>query len=190
MLTGNYVGCSISVFDTSGQIITKTTITTHDSKKSEITLASYHDMRDGAHYRVRIIYMGAPYEFMGRATIVGHLPCYLALYKGKPAEARKSPRHDINLVAAIESYVYNNIAFQLHTNIPVRLINISSGGARLIAYGNAMSVGDSFEMTLNMGGKIEKLLVEVRNQSSYPGDNINGYGCQFLASTVEIERVV
>ncbi len=195
----NLKGCAVQIYDKLDYLVMESTVSSHDTRLSEIELgefALYPDLtsleeatglKDGATYRVRIMCLPVPYEYVGNAILKGGYRV-IVLYRGEISENRHNPRYKVDAPASIVSLVYENKAYVMLAPLEVRIVNVSQSGVRFSAKHNTMSLGDSFEMILPIGGKKQSLLAKVMNCVDVDPETTE-YGCSFLSKGREIERV-
>ncbi len=195
----NIKGCVVQVYDKLDYLVMESTVSSYDAKLSEIELSEFAQhpdlasleeatgLKDGATYRVRVMCLPVPYEYTGTARLKGGYRV-IVLYRGEISENRHNPRFKVDASASIVSLVYDNKAYVLLSPLEVRIVNVSQSGVRFSAKHNTMSLGDSFELILPIGGVKQSLLAKVMNCVDV-GPEATEYGCSFLAKGREIERV-
>ncbi len=188
-------GCIVRLYDLLGNLVVTSTIASYDDLNMEIELddmirpEEYDALKNGDTYRVLIIAKPHPVEYLGTAKLKGYFPKTIALYRGQEKESRKHPRYRIETFALIESVIYRDLAYPLSVPLAVRVVNISKGGLRLRTERDAMAKGDRFELSMEISGKREFFLIEVRNSVDI-GTSESEYGCAFLANGKRLERVM
>jgi len=181
-LNSDYTGCSIFIYDESGNQLCRTLVTYYNRRILRIEVEdppSGLDAGDGC--RLLILTAPKPCEYRGRIIRVGRRKP-IAMYGGKELENRCETRYRIKLPATIENYICDSSAYPMRLPLKVELINISKGGARILAPYNALSEGDRFLMRMGVSGRDKVLIAEVRNHIDL-GDKASEYGCKFLISS-------
>jgi len=184
VLSGDYIGCSVFIYDEAGNELGNTTVTSFDKntlwlkvKRMPPTLYA-NDV-----CRLLILTAPAPREYHGRVLIEGTGKT-IGIYKGKEKESRKTVRYKVNFPAQIENLIYDEKACPLHTPIEVRLINISKSGVRFRAPFYSLFYGAKFQMRMKINDS-EKLLIAVAINHMDKNSETTEYGCRFLVGSEE-----
>ena len=178
-LTGDFTGCSILLYDTSGNHLGSTAIREHDRKDQQIQVNIMPTvLRANDTCRVFILSSPTPCEFSGKLKkISGSL--IIALFQGQEKENRGSARYPVNTPATIEALVIDEQAYYLQTAVKVSLINISTSGVRFHAPFYSLLEGDIFNMDLVISGAKKTITAEVVNFVDKKNDS-SDYGCRFV----------
>jgi len=181
-LNSDYTGCTIFIYDESGNSLCRTMVTYYNRRILRIEVEEPPSGLDaGDACRLLIMTAPNPCEYHGRIIRIGRRKP-IAMYSGKEMENRAETRYKIKLPAVIESYICDGSAYPLHAPLKVELVNISKGGARMSAPFNALSDGDRFLMRMDISGRNKLLIAEVRNHHDH-GVESSEYGCKFLVSS-------
>jgi len=185
-LSGYYTGHTVLIYDTDGNHLDSTTITSYDKMALRIEVQALPSVfSSGAGCRVLIMTSPSPCEYQGRALREG-TRLYIAMYQGQEKESRGAERYKINSSAVIENLVCDGRAYPLLAPLEITLVNISKSGVRFRAPLNSLSDGDRFQMRMKISDSDKLLIADVINHHDID-EQTSEYGCQFLIGS---ERVV
>jgi hypothetical protein len=173
------VGYTAYVYDINDVLLVKTKIAEHDRKEMQIELSGRPGLKHGEKCKVLVLSFPVPLEFMGTALVNRHGPVTILLYRGKNKENRESARYKVDVSVGVENFIRGKLSQNGNTPPAVRLINISSGGARIQAPLEAVSVGDKLEILLKIGSKDERVWLEVLNALPITPESAE-FGCKMV----------
>lgn len=180
--SGDFSGCSIMLYDLSGNHLFDTVVTSYDKITLRVELQTTPDtLNPGTVCKLLILSAPTPYEFLGRVVKEGAQK-YIAMYKGQEKENRGAERFKVSYPAIIENLICDGQAYPLHTPLKVLLVNISKSGVRLRTQFYALSVGDRFQLRMKISGSEKLLIADVTNHMDKEPD-LSEYGCRFLVSS-------
>ena len=177
----NYVGCAVSVYDKSDNLLVTTTVAKHDRDALRIEVKSELNLKQGDEYKVLILTSPTPVFYLGK-IIQEEYKKIIAMYKGKEKEDRKNARHSILLPALIESLIYDGQAYALCMPLGVKVVNISQNGVRLRTPFNSLTHRDRFTLRMKIGGVDKLLVADVMNHRDV-GNEYSEYGCRLSAGS-------
>jgi len=181
-LNSDYTGCSIFIYDESGNQLNRTLVTYYNKRILRIEVEEPPLALDaGDACKLLIMTAPKPCEYQGRIIRIGRRKP-IAMYSGKELENRAETRYKVKLPATIENYICDGSAYPMHVPLDVELTNISKGGTRIRTPYNALSKGDRFLMRMDISGRNKLLIAEVRNLFDV-GSEASEYGCKFLVSS-------
>lgn len=127
---------------------------------------------------VLVLTENAIYEFNGTLRRSHYGMCEIALYQGKEREKRLSKRFAVESDACVDTLLSGDRAIPLKKPILMRVLNISTSGARLQAAPKMLYTGACFQLRMNIGQNetvINSTIVWVREISP----ELWEYGCTF-----------
>jgi hypothetical protein len=180
-ITGtSLVGYTAYIYDINDKLLAKTKITEHYRKEMHVEIEDCPGLKHGERCKVLILSLPTPYEFMGTANVHRARPALILLYNGREKEKRQNARYKVDAAVAINDFVRGRQPQGLNMPLMVKLVNISSGGARIRVPHGALSIGDMFEVLLRIGAKEERIWLEAVN-TSYVNPETAEYGCKLIA---------
>ena len=187
-LSGDYKGCSVLVYDVSGNHLGSTIISYHDKDTLRVGVENIPlPLNIGDNCKLLILTAPTPCEYQGRIIKEGRSR-FVAMYLGREYENRENERHCVNSIASIESFISDGRAYPLHTALDIQLINISKSGVRFSAPNNSLFNNDLFQMRLKISNNDKLLIAEVVNQQNRNA-NTSEYGCRFLVGSVKENKL-
>lgn len=183
MLSKNYTGCSVFIYDQHGKIISRTTVQEFDRKYMTITLRGNVEFpQDEEYLTILIVVDDGVHEYQGviHKTTFEMNMFKISLFKGQSRESRKAKRHNVNAKGIVSSLIINKTRAKMLNPLPVRVVNISTSGALLEARSNSFSPHACFVLELSVDGNKTELLGCIEWIRAINEETEN-YGCQFLA---------
>ena len=176
------VGRKVYVYEAgSDQAIAETTIQGLELAQMIIKVKSdVLYQRHPGRVTVLLLLETAIYEYRGMLRRSGYGMCEIALYQGKEREKRLSKRFAVGAEACVDTLLSGDRAIPLKKPIPMRVLDISTSGARLQAAPKMLLTGACFQLRMNIGQKetvINSTVVWVRETDP----ELWEYGCTFLA---------
>jgi hypothetical protein len=172
-------GYTAYVYDINDVLLAKTKIAGHDRKEMQIELSGRPGLKHGDKCKVLVLTFPVPQEFMGTALVSRLGPVTILLYRGRHKENRESARYQVDVSVEVENFIPGRQPQNWKTPLVVRLINISSGGARILAPREAVSIGDKLEILLKIGSKDERVWLEVLNTLPVTRESAE-FGCKMV----------
>jgi hypothetical protein len=184
-LSGDFTGCSIFIYDISGNHLGSTKVTRYSKDTLRIEVEELpQPLNTGDTCQVLILTQPSPCEYQGRVKKEGKKKV-IALFFGHEKENRKVKRYNVSFTAKIENLVCEGKAYPLLTPLEVTLINISQGGARFAAPNYTMFNGDRFQMRMKISDSDKVLIAEVVNNLDV-NNTKSEYGCRFLIGSEKV----
>jgi len=184
-LSANYVGSAILIYDTDGNHLGSTLVTSHDKMSMRIEVQDVPPaLSVGNECALLILTSPAPCEYQGRLIVEGPKKI-IAMYRGRVRENRGAVRYKVNTPAVIENLIFDGKPYRLHTPFNVKLMNISQSGVRFRAQSYALSDGDRFQMRLKISGSEKLLIADTIHHIDLDGATAE-YGCQFLIGSESV----
>ena len=185
VLSSDYNGCAVMLYDASGNCQVSTIVTNYDKKSLRLEVRDIPQaLKTGDNCRLLILTSPSPCEYQGRVIKDGQHRI-IAMYMGKEYENREDVRYNINSPAFIDNMICDGKAYQLHTPYKIKLINISKSGARFSAPNNTLFDGDIFQMRMKISRCNKILIAEIANHLDR-NDEISEYGCRLLVSSEKV----
>ena len=179
-LASDFTDQVVLVYDTYGNHLISTTVTTHDRDQRHVELETMPNvLKSNDNCKLIILTTPTPCEFQGKVKKLGG-SFYLALFQGQERESREAPRYPVNTPALITALVENGVAHGIQTPIKVVLINISTTGVRFRAPYYSFEINDEFQMDLFIGNNQKKVTARVLNLVDSNKTESSDYGCRFL----------
>jgi len=183
VLAGDFSGCTVLIYDSSGNHLISTAVKTHDRKEQHITVRLMPgELTANDNCKLFILSSPAPCEFSGKIHKSGG-SFYIAMYQGQEKESRSASRHPVKASALIDALFVDDLAYALQTPVKVDLINISTSGMRFRAPYYSLLAGDIIKMHLIISNNKKMITAEVNNTVDHLNE-ASEYGCRFL----EIEQ--
>jgi hypothetical protein len=101
------------------------------------------------------------------------------MFQGQEKESRGATRYSVDTPALIDSLIFEDHPYPLHSPVKVVLINVSTTGMRFRAPYYCLTVGDVVKMHLVVSGSEKQLLAKVVNHIDKESES-SDYGCRFL----------
>ena len=181
VLGGDYTGCTILVYDTSGNHLGSTTVTQYDKAALRIEIREFPPaLRTGDRCNLLILTSPTPCEYSGRVSVDGKRHT-LALFMGKEHENRAFERYKVSCSAVVENYISGNKAYPLLAPLEIKVINISKSGLRFRAASYTVCDGDRFQVRIKINDNNKLLIIEAVNHLD-TAQGTTEYGCRFLVS--------
>jgi len=179
VLSGDYTGNSILIYDDAGSHLGSTVVTRHDKTVLRIELLDVPPLLTvGSCCRLLILSSPSPCEYHGRVRKEG-LRTYIAMYQGHERENRSAVRYKISCPALIENLICDDHPYSLHTPLEIMLIDISKIGVRFGAPRYSLSDGDRFQMRMKISDTEKILIASVVHHIDIDSGS-SEYGCRFL----------
>jgi len=179
VLTGDFTGCSVLIYNTDGNHLISTHIREHDREDQHIKLNLMPDeLSVNDNCKVFVLSSPTPCEFLGKVKKLGGNTT-IAMFQGQEKENRGSTRYAVSTPAGIESLVIDGKSYNLQNPVEVTLINISTSGVRFRAPYYSFIVGDVFIMNLVISNS--KKIVTAKVVNCVEKLNVSSdYGCRFM----------
>jgi hypothetical protein len=181
MIGASLVGYTAYVYDINDVLLVKTKIAEHDRKEMQVELSERPRLKHGDKCKVLVLSFPVPQEYMGTALVSRLGPVTILLYRGRDKESRGSTRYKVDVSVGVENLIRGGQSQNREAPHVVKLINISSGGARFLAPSEAFSIGDKLEILLRIGSKDERVWLEVVNALSVSRENAE-FGCKMISA--------
>ena len=173
------------IYDEAGNHLGSTIVTDYNKNALVIEVEEIPPvLGNGERCRLLILSSPSPCEYQGRVTKMGARKT-IAMFFGQEKESRGAVRYMLSCPALIENLVYENHAYQLHTPLEIKLINISQSGVRFRAPVYALLDCDRFQMRLKISDNDKLLIADVKNH--FDDDfGASEYGCYFLIGSESV----
>ena len=179
VLTGDFTGCSVLIYDTDGNHLGSSLIREHDRGERRIQVNLMPDeLKANDNCKLLILSSPTPCEFSGIVKKIGG-SMSIAMFQGQEKENRASTRYAVNNTALIEALIIDGKAYSLQNPIKVNLINISTTGVRFRAPFYSFEVEDVFSMHMVISNSRKKITAEVINHLDNEPTS-SDYGCRFM----------
>jgi hypothetical protein len=177
----SFTGYTAYVYDINDVLLAKTKIAGHDRKEMQIELSGRSGLKHGDKCKVLVLSLPVPQEFMGTALVNRMGTASILLYRGRNKENRESARYKVDVSVGVENHIRGRHSQCSEAPPVVRLVNISSGGARILASRESVEVGDKLEILLKIGSTDERVWLEVVNCLPLAGETAE-FGCKMVLS--------
>lgn len=177
----DFVACKAFFYEEeTGKKLGQATIVKHDRINFLITVTETSVSFEGqSRVLLLILTRGQPQEYMGTVrhrTSMGTRE--IALFKGRAKEDRSSCRYTVNTPARVEQLLISGRLLPLPKPVDAVVLNVSTTGVLLRARANALNVGTSFQLKMDIDGSVAVLNTTVVRID--PIDKISAeYGCKF-----------
>jgi len=175
----DFTGCSIFIYDTSGNQLGTTVVREHDRKEQVIQVNIMPaELKPNDDCKVFLLSSPVPCEFFGKIRkSAGNL--MIAMFQGQVKESRGAMRYSVNSPAEIEALVIEGKPYYLQNTVRVTLINISTSGVRFRAPHYTFNEGDIFMMNMAVSNSKKRITADVVNCLE-KGIEHTDYGCRFM----------
>ena len=178
-LSGDYTGCTVLFYDTSGYQLGSSIITQYDKRSLRVIVRDVpHTLDAGSECRLFILSSPVPCDYQGRILKEGARKV-VAMYLGKEHENRGAERYKVNYPALVENLICDGRAYPLHAPLAIKLINISKSGIRFNAPGYSLTDGDRIQIRVKLNENDKLWIVEVVNHTDRDAKE-SDYGCRLL----------
>jgi len=179
VLSDNYTGCSVLIYNTDGEHLLDTVVSEHNREAQQIQVSALpEDLHVNDNCSLLVLTSPSPCEYLGKVKKVGG-SVFIAMYQGQEKENRTATRYAVNAPALIDTLITEGHPYLLHTPLAIKLINISTGGVRFRAPYYSLADGDVFQMRVVISQNKKKLIAQVVNHvDDEPASS--DYGCLFL----------
>jgi len=179
VLTGDFTGCSILIYDTDGNHLGSTAVKEHDRGDQHIKVNLMPDgLKTNDNCKLFILSSPTPCEFTGRVKKIGG-SLTIAMFQGQEKENRAATRYAVNNTALVEALIIDGKAYSLQNPIKVDLLNISTSGVRFRAPFYSFEVEDVFSMHMLISNSRKKITAEIMNHIDNEPTS-SDYGCRFM----------
>ena len=179
VLSDNYTGCTVLIYNMDGEHLLDTVVTEHNREEQRIQVSSLPEvLHINDICSLLVLTSPSPCEYLGKVKKIG-ASVFIAMFQGQEKENRTATRYAVNAPALIDTLITEGHPYSLHTPLTIRLINISTGGVRFRAPYYSLADGDVFQMRMVISQNKKKLIAQVVNHvDDEPASS--DYGCIFL----------
>lgn len=179
VLTTDYTGSNVFIYDLEGNHIVNTRITSHDKVAKQIEVAVMpSQLKVNDECKLFILTSPTPCEYQGKVKKFGGVYSF-AMFQGQIKENRVAARYKVNTPAMLNAYISDGKQYELLNPITVTLINISTSGVRFRAPYYSLTEGDKFRIKMTISGSEKSLIAETINHLDNKTEATD-YGCRFI----------
>jgi len=179
VLSDNYTGCTVFIYDMNGDHLLDTVVTDHNREEQQLKVNSLPvELHINDKCSLLVLTSPSPCEYLGKVKKIGG-NIFIAMYQGQEKENRTATRYAVNAPAMIDTLITEGHPYSLHTPLNVTLINISTSGVRFRAPYYSLAEGDVFQMRMVISQNKKKLIAQVLNHIDKEPVS-SDYGCLFL----------
>ena len=177
-LKKTYEGLEVSIYTAEVEYLGRSVIKRHDTDRQHIVIDRVPEsIQVGELYVVLIQGKNLMWEYSSRVAKDGTGFVFM-LFKGREKEDRRQTRYPVSTTAYIDELFVDGNFYELMTNLPTQVVNMSREGIRIRAPKNTLLIGSKFSIKMKLGDKERLFEAVVANMQNKDGDE--EYGCHLV----------